>query len=251
MHKISIVIITYNEESRIRPTLESVKWCDEIIVIDSCSTDKTIDICKEYSNCKVYMQPFLGYGLQKRFAVEKASHHWIFSIDADEVMTDFLRNEISSIASLPTIEPNGFYVPITTIFMKRVFKYGHDNKHLDIRFFNKNKGTFNTNNLHEGIEVEGAVSKLKNEILHYSYINTRHYFEKFNKYSELYKDQALKKGKKINALQIAFRLPLEFMNQYLIRLNFLNGFPGFVWAVFSTFYVFVKSVKVYEANLNN
>ena len=249
MHKISVVIITHNEENRIRPTLESIKWCDEIIVVDACSTDKTLDICKEYSNCKVYVRPFSGFGTQKKFAVEKASSDWILSLDADEVVTDALRDEITAILSLPSIAVAGFYVPITLIFMNRIFKYGSENKYPHLRLFNKNKGNFNTLKLHEGVNVEGPVAKLKNEILHYSYSDIHHYFEKFNEYTSIYKNEALKRGEKGGKFKPIFRLPLDFMKQYFIRRNFLNGYPGFVWSVFSTFYVFVKYTKLYEANL--
>ena len=249
MHKISIVIITYNEENRIRPTLESIKWCDEIIVVDSCSTDKTLDICKEYGNCKVYVQPFLGYGEQKKFAVEKASHDWVLSLDADEVITEALRDEIIAVLSLPIIAVAGFYIHRTLVFMNRVFKYGSENKNPLLRLFNKNKGNFNTLKLHEGVNVEGNVSRLKNEILHLSYLDIHHYFEKFNEYTNIYKNEALKRGEKCDKFKPIFRLILDFIKQYFMRRNFLNGYPGFVWSVFSALYVFVKYTKLYEANL--
>lgn len=249
MHKISVVIITFNEENRIRPTLESIKWCDEIIIIDSNSTDRTIDICKEYNNCKVCLQPFLGYGAQKKFGVEKASYDWIFSLDADEVVTDNLHDEIIAILSQAIIEADGFYVPITLVFMNRVFKHGSENKYPHLRFFKKNKGNFNAERLHEGVKVEGTLMKLKNEILHYSYSDIHHYFNKFNEYSSIYKNEAIKKGKKVGKLKPMLRLPLEFLRQYFVRRNFLNGYPGFVWSLFSAFYVFVKYNKLYESSL--
>ena len=251
MHKLSIVIITYNEEARIRKTLESIKWCDEIIIVDSGSLDKTVEICKEYSNCKVYHQSFLGYGPQKRFAIEKASYDWVLSIDADEVLTDNLSKEIVSILKTTKIEASGFNVPITMIFMNKVFKYGNENRTMHLRFFNKHTGNFSTQKLHEKLHVSGTVLNLKNEILHYSYTNIFHYFEKFNAYTEIYKNEALKKNKKVGFLKPVLRFPLEFVKLYFIKRNFLNGYPGFVWSVFSAFYVFVKYSKIYEANITS
>ena len=245
MHKLSIVIIAYNEENRIRKTLESAKWCDEIIVVDSGSTDKTVDICREYSNCKIYFQSFLGYGLQKKFAVEKASNDWILSIDADEVITEALQQEIMTLLLNPSADA-GYYVPITLIFMNKTFNYGSENKRFFLRFFNKNKGGFNTVALHEGIKVEGTTSKLKNEILHCSYSDIHHYFQKSNEYSSLYATEAFKKGKNGGIFMSVFRFPFEFCKQYFIRRNFLNGYPGFVWSAFSAFSVFVKFTKLYE-----
>ena len=249
MYKISAVIITFNEENRIRPTLESVKWCDEVIIIDSESTDKTRDICGEFSNCKVYVQPFLGYGAQKKFGVDKSSCDWILSIDADEVVTDALRNEIISVLSQPITGTVGFYVPITLVFMNKVFIHGAENKSLHLRLFNKTKGNFNTVKLHESVQVSGILHNLKNEILHYSYSDIHHYFSKFNDYSTIYNNEAIKKGKKVGKILPVLRLPIEFLRQYFIRRNFLNGYPGFVWSLFSSFYVFVKYNKLYEANL--
>lgn len=250
MHKISVVIITHNEENRIRHVLESVKWANEIIVLDSCSTDKTLEICKEYSNCKAYVQPFLVYGPQKKFAVEKASNDWILSVDADEVVTDELQKEIVNILSFDSIETAGYYVPITLVFMKRVFNYGCENKQPHLRFFNKNKGNFNARHLHEGVILEGHVGKLKNGILHYSYVDIHQYFQKFNEYSSIYMNESLKKGKHVSRLKAIVRLPFEFIKQYFIRFNFLNGYPGFVWSLFSAFYIFAKYTKLYESNLN-
>ena len=174
MQKISAIIITYNEESRIRFALESVQWCDEIIVIDSNSTDKTVEICKDYSNCNVYIQPFLGYRAQKKYAVEKASNDWILSIDSDEMVTAALRDEILVTLSKSDSFNAGFYVPITLIFMKRIFRFGCENKQFHLRLFNRNKGTFNTLNLHESVKVCGPVAKLKHEILHISYTDTQY-----------------------------------------------------------------------------
>lgn len=249
MHKLSAVIITLNEENRIRQTLESVKWCDEIIVVDSCSTDKTLDICREYENCRIYTQPFLGYGPQKQYAVGKASNDWILSIDADEVVTTDLHNEIAGILSLSDIPFVGFEVPITLIFMKRIFKYGYENKQPHLRLFNKNKGNFDASKLHETIVVNGEVTKLKNEILHCSYEDITHYFRKFNDYTTIFTNEALKKGKKASKIKSILRLPIEFCKHYFLRLNFLNGYEGFCWSLISTFSVFVKYIKLYEANL--
>jgi glycosyltransferase involved in cell wall biosynthesis len=249
MQKLSIVIITHNEEKRIRTTLESAKWCDEIVVVDSGSTDKTVDICKEYSNCTIYTQAFLGYGPQKKFAVDKASNDWVMSVDADEIITEGLLNEITEILSRPTITEAGFNVPITLIFMEKIFKYGTENKFPHLRLFNKTKGNFNDLKVHEGVNIDGTISTLKNEMLHCSYFDIHHYLEKFNQYTTIYKNEAVKKGKKAKKWSMIIRFPFDFIKHYFFSCNFMNGYPGFVWAVFCSFYVFVKYNKLYEANL--
>ena len=246
MHKISVVIVTFNEENRIRPTLESVKWCDEIVIVDSCSTDRTVEICKEYSNCKIYSQPFLGYGLQKKNAVEKASNDWVLSLDADEVMTESLINEIKTILSDSMISHAGFYVPITMVFMNKIFKYGAENKCMHLRLFNKKNGNFDTRNLHEAVQIEGATAELKNEILHNSYMDIHHYLQKMNEYTSIYGNEAFKKGKRVGQFTSIIRFFFEFIRQYFVKFNFLNGYAGFVWSAFSSAYIFVKLTKLYE-----
>lgn len=247
MQKLSVIIITYNEETQIRATLEAVKWCDEIIVVDSHSKDKTVDICNEYANCKVYTNVFKGYSNQKKFALEKVSNDWVLSIDADEVLSDLLQKEISTLFSKP-IANAAFQVPITLVFMNKKFHYGSENKNYHLRLFNKNQGSFIESDVHEGVQVKGKISKLKNEIVHYSYKDIHHYLLKFNEYTSLYANQAIKRGKKTNVLKVCFRFCFEFLMQYFIRLNFLNAYPGFVWSVLSSFYVFVKFIKIQEKN---
>jgi len=250
MRKISVVIITYNEDKRIRQTLESVKWCDEIIVVDSCSTDATVDICRQYANCKVYIQPFLGYGLQKRFAVDKASNDWVLSIDADEVLSDALCYEMKNVLSDSDITSDGFYIPNTLVFMNKIFNHGAESRCLYLRLFNKIRGNFNVKSLHEVVQINGTTSVLKNNILHYSYADIYHYIAKMNNYTSIYANEQFKKGEYISSLKSIFRFLFEFIRQYFIKANFLNGYAGFVWSIFSSYYVFVKLIKLYEKNLS-
>ncbi|MDR3652939.1 MAG: glycosyltransferase family 2 protein [Paludibacter sp.] len=245
MHKISAVIITYNEELRVRRTLESVKWCDEIIVVDSCSTDKTVDICNEYSNCKVYSQPFLGYGLQKKFAVDQATNNWVISIDADEVMTDALIKEIKMLLNKPVLSISGFYIPLKLVFMNKEFKYGNVKK---LCLFDKTKGNFDSQNLHEVVHVSGKTIKLRRKILHYSYKDIHHYISKMNDYTTIYAKERSKNGKRVSRTMSIFRFSFEFTKQYFLECNFLNGYAGFVWSILSSSYVFVKLAKLHEIN---
>jgi glycosyltransferase involved in cell wall biosynthesis len=108
MHKLSVVLITFNEGARIKQTLESVAWCDEIIIVDSGSTDNTIAICKQFKNCKVFNQPFVGYGEQKKIAVGYSSNDWVLSIDADEIVTTELKDEIQKILQEEKISHSNF-----------------------------------------------------------------------------------------------------------------------------------------------
>jgi glycosyltransferase involved in cell wall biosynthesis len=244
--KISCVIITLNEEENIRRSLNAVQWCDEIIVVDSGSDDKTIDICNEFG-CKVYHRDFDGYGEQKRYAVSLASNNWILNIDADEVVSDGLRKEIEKIFGNEKIKYNGFALPRSLIFLGKKFKFGKESKEYYIRLFNKNVGDFSLDKVHEKIELNGEAKKLKEELYHYSYLNIKQYFKKFNSYTTEAATALYNKGKRGRSpLAIVFGLPIYFIKNYFVNRNFLNGIPGFLWALFSSLYPVIKYFKLWS-----
>ncbi|MBP7653310.1 glycosyltransferase family 2 protein [Candidatus Dependentiae bacterium] len=245
MNKISVVIITKNEESRILKTLKSVNWCDEIIVVDSGSEDNTVKICKDFG-CKVFYNKFFGYGEQKQFAVSKTANDWIFSIDADEVVTEKLKNEIIKNIDEYSSSYNGFTVKSSLIFFDKKLKWGGSCIKCKLRVFNKKYGNFNSNKVHESVIVTGRVKHLKNEILHYSYQDIFDYFEKFNIYTEYGAEELFAKNKKSPVIKIIFRTPLEFFKRYILQLGLLDGYPGFVWSFLCSFYPTVKYIKLRE-----
>jgi glycosyltransferase involved in cell wall biosynthesis len=244
--KISCVIITLNEEENIHRSLTAVTWCDEIIIVDSGSDDKTIDICNEFG-CKVYHKDFDGYGEQKRYAVSLATNDWILNIDADEVVSDDLKIEIENIFSAKEIFDNGFSLPRMLIFLGKKFNYGRESKEYYIRLFNKNYGDFSKDKVHEKVLLNGEAKKLKGAFYHYSYMNIEQYFKKFNSYTteaatELY--NAGKKGRR--PVTIVFGFPVYFIKNYFVNRNFLNGIPGFLWALFSSLYPVIKYFKLWS-----
>jgi glycosyltransferase involved in cell wall biosynthesis len=244
--KISAVIITLNEEHLLGSVLQSLaELCNEIIVVDSGSTDRTVEIAEKY-NCKVYYKKFEGYGNQKRYAVSLATNDWILSIDGDEVMTPELKDEIVLLFNKEPIQYDGIYVPITSVFMGKIFTYGNEYKKKHLRLFNKSNSNFDNSPLHEKVKVKGELYVLKNHLLHYSYKNLASYFVKFNHYSTVTAQNKMAKKEKVTILTILFIGPWTFFHQYLIRFNFLNGFPGFIWALFSSYFAVVKYTKLYE-----
>lgn len=241
---VSAVIITYNEEKNIRRTLEQLHWCDEIIIVDSYSTDQTISICEEFG-CKIFFRSFDGYGAQKRYAVSKAAHDWILCIDADEVLSDALVEEI-----LLTLKTNthdaGYSFRMNLVFLDREFLYGKESGRYFLRLFNRQKGGFTEDKVHESIRVSGPVRKLHHHIKHYSYTSLHQCLEKCNRYSTYSAEMAYKKGKNKSVAAVLLGLPYNFFKYYLLELNFLNGLNGFYWSVFSTYYHFAKYVKLRE-----
>lgn len=248
-NKISVVIITLNEEKIIRKCLSKLKFADEIIVIDSGSTDKTLKICEEFG-AKVFHNKFEGYGLQKQFAVSKTSNNWVLSLDADEILTDELINEIDTVFKEKNNSYNGFYLQGNHVFMNKIFKYGHDSHHFYLRLFNKKYGNYNSNQVHESVSVEGDLYKFKYPFLHYSYDSIETYIKKLNNYTNLLSKINYDKGKKYSILGMIIKFIFEFVKKYFFHLNFLNGKEGFIWSSYSAFYTFTKCVKTNEHYLN-
>lgn len=243
--KVSAVIITYNEEKNITRTLSKLGWCDEIIVVDSGSTDATVAICEELG-CIVHTRQFDGYGSQKRFAVSKASNDWVLSIDADEVLTNELIQEIREALKNNNNKYAGFAIRMNLVFLDKEFKYGKESGRFYLRLFNKQRGGFTEDKVHEGIQVAGPVLKLHSTICHYSYTSLHQYIEKCNRYSNYSAEMAFSKGKNKSMFAVLFGLPFNFFKYYLLERNFLNGVKGFYWSALSSYAHFVKYVKLRE-----
>jgi hypothetical protein len=187
--------------------------------------------------------------MQKRFAVEQEKNDWVLAIDGDEVLTLELQREIISIFSNPLTDIHGFYIPISLVFLNRIIRFGGEFKKPHLRLFNKRFGNFNTNSVHEGVEIQGSIAACKNHVLHFSYRSIHHYFEKFNAYTTA-AAQSLAMNKRTGAIaQSIVRFPLTFIKIYVLKGCFLDGFPGFVWSMLSSFYPVVKFIKLYELGL--
>jgi glycosyltransferase involved in cell wall biosynthesis len=246
--RVSAVIITYNEEKIIRKTLSKLYWCDEIIIVDSHSTDNTVAICHEFG-CQVYLRSFDGYGPQKQFAVSKANNDWLLCVDADEVLSDELVKEIiDSFQAAP--DCSGFSFPMNLVFLNKEFVHGKESGRHFLRLFNKQKGDISSDKVHESLRVEGTVKKLHHTIRHYSYTSLHQCVDKLNRYSSLSAEMAFKKGKKKSAWTVLFGLPFNFCKYFFLERNFMNGWKGFYWSLFSTYYHFSKHVKLKELHQN-
>jgi glycosyltransferase involved in cell wall biosynthesis len=242
---VSAVIITYNEETIISKTLSQLSWCDEIIIIDSGSTDKTVEICEDYG-CSVYYRSFNGFGEQKRYGVSKAKYDWVLCIDADEILTDSLVEEIQEELNAKEILPSAFQMSLNLVFLNKVFKYGKELNCTRIRLFNKQSGNWDGAVVHEKVIVDGDIKQLKGKILHYSYSSYSEFLKKIDLYSALGAKKLLHKGKKKSRLVIILGIPFNFFKYYVLDRNFLNGFQGFSWSVLNSLYHFIKYLKLQE-----
>ncbi|GGB00897.1 glycosyltransferase family 2 protein [Puia dinghuensis] len=242
--KISAVIITYNEARNIRRTLSRLYWCDEIVILDSFSTDDTVDICREFG-CRVYFKHFEGYGAQKRHAVTLAKNDWVLCLDADEVLSEALIVEIDQeFQRGPAF--SGYQFPMNLVFLGREFRYGKESRRYFLRLFRKTRGRFNEAKVHERIELRGDTGKMKNALQHFSYDNLGHWIAKMDRYSTLGAEEAVKRGKCKSVFALFLSVPYYFLRYYFMERNFLNGLEGFYWAVLCSYYHFIKYAKIRE-----
>ena len=246
---LSVAIITYNEELRLGRTLEAIKdIADEIIIIDSFSTDKTVEIAESYK-AKVYQIPWPGYGKQKNNAIEKCTKEWILLIDADEVITPPLAKEI-----LETIKKNAlnvYKIPQTSVCFGKRIHFGGWSAVSGIKLFKKNSGSFSLEAVHEEFLTDEKVGLLKNRFDHYTYKDYSDYLTKFNRYTSEGAEAALKKNKSSGFFNIVLNPIFKFIRMYIFRLGFLDGLEGLSLAVLSALYTSVKYLKLRELRRQN
>jgi glycosyltransferase involved in cell wall biosynthesis len=240
MTTLSVIIITKNEAHRIRTCLESIKWANEIIVLDSGSTDDTLNICREYTD-NVFETDWPGFGPQKNRALEKASCEWILSLDADEEVSAELKISIQN--SINQKHYDAYELHRLTEYCGKVIKHGGWGKDYLIRLFKKNYGTFSNRMVHETIEVQGSVGKLNGTLYHFSFENLSEVIQKMDFYSTQGAAQRFSAGKKSNLFIALIRSKWMFFKSYFLHCGFLDGREGFILALSSamnTFYCYMK-----------
>ncbi|MBI1824721.1 MAG: glycosyltransferase family 2 protein [Nitrospirae bacterium] len=244
MNKLSAIVITLNEENNIRACLESIKWVDEIIVVDSGSRDKTVEICKSFTD-QVYYLPWEGFGKQKNNALDRAHFDWILSIDADERVTPELKFEIESILK-DKIEVAGFAISRKNYFGNRLILNCGWHPDYTVRLFNRKKGRFNPVQVHESVQLSGEKGYLKQSFVHFTYRDLSDYLQRMDRYSSLAaKDLFAAHPKRIIA-KMLLRPPVTFIKMYLIKRGFKEGAFGFILCVLYSFYTFLKYAKCWE-----
>ena len=244
---LSVTIITLNEEANIRRTLESVKWADEIIVLDSGSTDRTVEICREYTE-KVFTQQWLGYSGQKNAAIDRAAGEWILSLDADEPVEGALAEEIRTVIS-SSDACDGYRIPRKTFFLGKWVRHGGWYPDYNLRLFRRGKGRFEQRAVHEAVTVRGTIGRTDHAIEHYAVPDLASYMSAINKYSSLAVTEMSQRGItafKAGWVNILLRPLFTFVLKYLFRLGFLDGKHGLVLNLFHAYYVFAKYAKAWE-----
>ena len=243
MEKLSVTIITLNEEQNIRDALESVKWADEIVVVDSGSTDRTVDICKEYTD-KVFYNKWPGYIAQKNLAIDKARHNWILSIDADERVTPELVSEIKEVLKEP--KADAYYVPRHVFYLGSWINHSGWYPDYKVRLFRRDKGRWGGIDPHDTVIVNGEINYLKGDLIHYSFRDISHHINTMNNFTTIASKEYIKLGKRFRFRDMLFRPLFMFFKSYILKQGFRDGLAGVIIAVTAGYHVFVKYAKLWE-----
>ncbi len=243
MPKITAIIPTFNEEANVAQAIESVLFADEIIVVDSYSTDRTVDIVKKY-DVKLLQHAYENSAAQKNWTIPQASHEWIVLLDADEVLPPALQEEIrQTIAAQP--KEVAFWMCRSNDFMGRRLRYSGWQGDKVIRLFQRDKSRYETKEVHAELLAEGEVGYLKNRIHHNTYKDFDHYLNKVNRYAWWQaKDYDPKTGR-LTAFHFLVKPFARFIRHYIIKKGFLDGFPGFVISCLSSYAIFSRYVKMW------
>lgn len=253
MIPVSVVIVAKDEERDIGDALESVKDFEDIVVVDSFSEDRTVEICRKYTN-RIYQQEWQGYARQKQLAVNYAEKPWVLILDADERVTPELKEEIKHLFAHPTHIANygyfGFYVPRKNFFLGRWIKYGGWWPDYTIRLFRKDSGYVEEREVHEKIIVKGSVGYLKNPLEHHTYRSITEYIKKMEAYSTLAAKEFVSKNPEPSETSLIFKMSLNpiftFLKMLFLKQGFRDGIHGFILAVLYSFYTFLKYLKAWE-----
>jgi glycosyltransferase involved in cell wall biosynthesis len=242
--KLSVTVITKNEAADIGDALASVAWADEIVVVDSHSTDDTVAIARQYTD-RVVVRDWAGYSDQKNYAAAIASHDWILSLDADERVTPELATELQALKAGAPPEA-GFRIPRVTWHLGRWIRTTDWYPDHQLRFYDRRAAEWTGKYVHEGVSVRGAVGQLSGELQHYAYRGISDHLETIDRYTTLAARQMHDAGRRAGLLQIAGHPPLAFLRNYLAHGGIRDGGAGFIISAMNAYYVLLKFAKLWE-----
>jgi len=241
--RLSAVLITRNVASRLETCLRSCAFADEIVIVDSGSTDATLDIARRF-NARVVQQDWLGFGKQKQFAVAQANHDWVLCVDADERVSDALRAGILKELEAPRFQAYEF--PRCNRFLGRWLRHGEGYPDLSLRLFDRRRARWSDDPIHEKVVTQSPVGRLKGDLLHESEDGLADYLAKQNRYTTLQAEQLHARGRRAGVGTMLLSPLFRFFKFYFLRLGFLDGVPGLVHILIGCFNSFMKYAKLFE-----
>lgn len=244
MPKVTVTIITKNEAAHIGPAIESVRWADEIIVVDCGSTDDTVALARQHG-ARVEHRDWTGWVDQKTYAHSLAAHDWILSLDADERVTPELAAEIQALlGSEPPLL--GYRMPRVGFMLGRWIRTTDYYPDYQLRLYDRRAGRWEGDYVHESVKLDSPRGQLKGELLHYSYSDLEDQAARINRYSTLGADKLYARHSRAGLVAVVFQAPAAFLRSYILRWGFMDGMAGFILSVMSAYSVFLKYAKLWE-----
>jgi glycosyltransferase involved in cell wall biosynthesis len=241
---VTATVITFNEAANIQAALESLSWADEIVVVDSESTDETVSIARRFTD-RVIVRPWPGYIAQKNFAAEQARHDWIFSLDADERVTPQLAAEIQSLAANGP-GAAGYRVARVTFHLGRWMRSTDWYPDYQLRFYDRRRGRWSGRHVHESVKADGPVEDLRGELQHFAYRDLAHHLQTMDRYTTLAARQMFEEGRRAGFFDLVIHPPAAFARNYILRGGFRDGVPGLIVSSMNARYVGLKFAKLWE-----
>ena len=243
---LTAVVLSYNSERTLRPVLDSLQFCKDIVVVDSGSTDSSLIIANTFGNVRVFHRKLAGFGEQKNFAVEQAKFDWVFVVDSDEIVSKPLQDEIFAVFQEGAHRASAYQVPVQLYFLGKPIHYSGQQSKKTVRLFNRFISHFDQAVIHENVVVKGELGSFKHPLLHHSYLTLEDYFSKFNRYTSLAAKKLAEQSSTPQKHKVFTGFAFHFFKFYFIKLGMLDGYHGFLWCLFSSLYPVVKYAKYEE-----
>lgn len=248
MEKLTAIVPVFNEELNLDDCLRRLTWADEILVVDSGSRDGTLSIARRYAH-RILEHEYVNSAAQKNWTLPQAGHDWVLIVDADERVTDELREEIRSLLAAPGGPGrDGYRIRRVTYFWGKPIRYCGWQHDRVLRLFNRHKGRYQEKEVHADVEVRGTVGELKAPLLHYTYRDFKQYFAKFGRYTDWGALELHKRGKRARWHHLLLHPVFRFIRMYVFQRGFLDGLHGLVLCMLAAFSVFTKYAKLWELN---
>jgi glycosyltransferase involved in cell wall biosynthesis len=244
MEKISVYVLTFNSERTIERCLHSLQWVDELVIVDSYSTDGTLNICRRFTD-RVYQRKWTNHQDQYQYAADLTTNRWVMFVDADEEIPPQLAREIEEELKANAGQWDGYIVHRRTYYLGRWIKYGGWYPDYEIRLYDRNKGRWE-GGLHAKIKVKGRVKTLQNRYYHYTYRDISDQILTIDRYSQIAAGDMFREGKRSSLVHMVMNPLFRFLKEYILKRGFLDGIPGLVIIVSTMFYVFIKHAKLWE-----
>jgi len=242
--KVSVYMITYNNEETVERALKSVTWANEIVIVDSFSSDRTVEIGRKFTD-KLFQRKWPGHRDQYQHAADLTTHEWIMFVDADEEISPELAEEIRQELNGKVEGVDGFFVYRRTFYLGRWIRYGGWYPDGEIRLYRRDKGKWE-GGLHARVVIEGTVKSLKGKYLHYTYRNISDQIQTIDKYSRIAAEDMLQQEETFSLFKLLFHPPFRFIKEYFFKSGFRDGLPGLVIVISTMYYVFIKYAKLWE-----